>query len=248
MRLKVGSNVADKKEIKAFGKWILDIGEGKLGGRNDGETMIEIPQDILLGDEGDAIASISSCIYPDLDEHLDDPGYFQDRAVLVPTNEEADSINNHLLSLIDGEEKVYYSSDSICPTDECDAFERSLYTSDILNAVKLSGVPNHILTLKVGVPVMLLRNIDQANGLCNGTRLQIRKLGEHVMEAKVITGSRSGDIVHIPRMKLIPSDRKIPFRLQRRKFPIVVCFRNDYKQEPGSIPFPSGFIFKEIGF
>ncbi|KAM0046532.1 putative DNA helicase Pif1 [Helianthus debilis subsp. tardiflorus] len=41
---------------------------------------------------------------------------------------------------------------------------------------KISGLPNHRLVLKVGVPVMLLRNIDQQNGLCNGTRLQIKKI------------------------------------------------------------------------
>nr|XP_043630002.1 ATP-dependent DNA helicase PIF1-like [Erigeron canadensis] len=248
MRLKVGSNIVDKKEIEVFGKWILDIGEGKLSGHNDGEALIEIPRDILLDDKGDAIASISSCIYPSLSEHLDDPEYFQDRAILVPTNEEVDSINYHLLSLIDGEEKIYYSPDSICPTDDCDAFEKSLYTSDILNAVKLSGVPNHILTLKVGVPVMLLRNIDQANGLCNGTRMQIRKLGEHVIEAKVITGSHSGDIVHIPRMKLVPSDRKIPFRLQRRQFPVVVCFAMTINKSQGQSLSQVGLFLKKSVF
>ncbi|XP_072088827.1 uncharacterized protein [Arachis hypogaea] len=45
-------------------------------------------------------------------------------------------------------------------------------TPDVLNAISCSGLPPHQLTLKVGVPVMLLRNIDQSNGLCNGTRLQ----------------------------------------------------------------------------
>jgi len=42
--------------------------------------------------------------------------------------------------------------------------------------------------LKVGVPIMLLRNIDQANGLCNGTRLQVNDLGKNVISATVITG------------------------------------------------------------
>jgi len=57
-----------------------------------------------------------------------------------------------------------------------------------LNDIKCSGIPNHRIKLKVGVPIMLLRNIDQANGLCNGTRLQVNDLGKNVISATVITG------------------------------------------------------------
>ena len=70
--------------------------------------------------------------------------------------------------------------------------------------------------LKVGVLVMLMRNIDQAFGLCNGTRLMIVELAKHVVKAKVMTGSVIGDIVYIPRMLLIPSDSQMPFKFQRR--------------------------------
>jgi len=57
-----------------------------------------------------------------------------------------------------------------------------------LNDIKFFGIPNHCVKLKVGVPIMLLRNIDQANGLCNGTRLRVTHLGKNVIGAKVITG------------------------------------------------------------
>ncbi|XP_016164017.1 uncharacterized protein LOC107606469 [Arachis ipaensis] len=40
------------------------------------------------------------------------------------------------------------------------------------------GLPPHKLVVKVGAPVMLLRNIDQTNGLCNGTRMQVSKKGQ----------------------------------------------------------------------
>ena len=40
---------------------------------------------------------------------------------------------------------------------------------------------------------MLLRNIDQANGLCNETRLQVIHLGKNVIGAKVITGKNISD-------------------------------------------------------
>ena len=69
-------------------------------------------------------------------------------------------------------------------------------------------ITNHRLVLKVGVPVMLLRNIDQQKGLCNGTRLQITFLGKRVIEAEVISGGNIGTRVFIPRINMIPSDKK----------------------------------------
>jgi ATP-dependent DNA helicase PIF1 len=73
----------------------------------------------------------------------------------------------------------------------------------------------HKLRLKVGVPVMLVRNLDQQYGLCNGTRLVITKMGKYVLEGKVISRSNVDDIVFIPRLSLTPSV-KIPFKFQRR--------------------------------
>jgi ATP-dependent DNA helicase PIF1 len=45
-----------------------------------------------------------------------------------------------------------------------------------LNTITLAGMPPHRLALKVNVPVILLRNLDAASGLCNGTRLIIWRL------------------------------------------------------------------------
>ncbi|GFW32933.1 hypothetical protein TNCV_1774981 [Trichonephila clavipes] len=43
------------------------------------------------------------------------------------------------------------------------------YPVELLNYLELSGVPSHKLELKVGVPVLLMRNLD-APRLCNATR------------------------------------------------------------------------------
>jgi ATP-dependent DNA helicase PIF1 len=47
----------------------------------------------------------------------------------------------------------------------------SLYPVEFLNILQFSGIANHKLELKVGVPILLLRNLNQLIGLCNGTRL-----------------------------------------------------------------------------
>jgi ATP-dependent DNA helicase PIF1 len=47
----------------------------------------------------------------------------------------------------------------------------ALYPTEFLNSLSITGLCDHELHLKVGVPVMLLRNLDPSRGLCNGTRL-----------------------------------------------------------------------------
>ncbi|KAI9083809.1 hypothetical protein K1719_034277 [Acacia pycnantha] len=69
------------------------------------------------------------------------------------------------------------------------AFTSSIRSrGEIVLTVASSGLPLHILILKVGVPIMLLRNIDQS-GLCNGTRLRVTHLGNNVIEGLTLNGS-----------------------------------------------------------
>ncbi|KAK9053969.1 hypothetical protein SSX86_025044 [Deinandra increscens subsp. villosa] len=126
--------------------------------------------------------------------------------------------------------------------------EFCLYSPDVLNGLKLSGLPNHKLVLKVGVPVMLLRNIDQKNGLCNGTRLQVVRLGGRVIEAEVISGTNIGTRTLIPRISLTPSDKKIPFKFRRRQFPLAVCFAMTVNKSQGQSLSKVGVYLREPVF
>jgi len=146
-----------------------------------------------------------------LDE-MHDPSFFQDRAILTPKNATVEEINDYVMSLIPGEEKTYLSCDSPLSTNSAASRPDDIHTPEFLNTINASSIPNHKIKLKVGVPVMLLRNLDPTTGLCNGTRLIITKMGRYVLEAKVITGSNIGDIVYIPRLSLTPSDTRIPFK------------------------------------
>ncbi|XP_052114494.1 uncharacterized protein LOC107481416 [Arachis duranensis] len=111
----------------------------------------------------------------------------------------------------------------------------TVHTPEFLNGLKSSGLPNHEIKLKVGIPIMLLRNIDHSSGLCNGrgTRLIITQLGKRVIEAKVITSSNAGQKVFIPRMNLSPSDHRIPIKFNRRQFPIMVFYAMTINKSQG---------------
>ncbi|XP_072064185.1 uncharacterized protein [Arachis hypogaea] len=108
-----------------------------------------------------------------------------------------------------------------------------LYGIELLNSINCSTLPPHKLILKVGVSVMLLRNIDQFSGLCNGTRLHIRNLRNHVIECEVLTGNNVGHIALIPRMNMVPTNETVPVRFQRRQFPIVVSFAMTINKSQG---------------
>ncbi|KAL4569268.1 hypothetical protein LXL04_024904 [Taraxacum kok-saghyz] len=125
-------------------------------------------------------------------------------------------------------------ADNLCHSDQLHKdFDESLYSPDVLNGLKPPRLPLHKLVLKVGIPVMLLRNIDQKAGLCNGTRLLVLALGNRVVEAEIISGSNIGTRMFIPRMSLTPSDKRIPFTFQRRQFPLVVCFAMTINKSQG---------------
>ncbi|XP_020970185.1 ATP-dependent DNA helicase PIF6-like [Arachis ipaensis] len=66
--------------------------------------------------------------------------------------------------------------------------------------------------------------LDLYDGLCNGIRLQVRKLGNHVIECEVLTDNNVGHIALTPRMNMVPTNKTVPVRFQRRQFPIIVSF------------------------
>jgi len=144
--------------------------------------------------------------------------YFQDRVILALKNSIVDQINDYMLDLILGEAKIYLSHDlPLSRNMDGDAID-DVHTLEFLNTINISGLSNHKLRLKVGVPAMLLRNIDQKLGLCNGTTIFKDQIGKFVLEGKVIYGSNIGMKIFIPRLFIKPYDVRIPFKFQQTVF------------------------------
>ncbi|XP_074288732.1 uncharacterized protein LOC141613888 [Silene latifolia] len=234
MRLEVGSAETNVDEIWKFSEWILEIGDGLVGGPNDGEVDIEFPDDVLVQNVTNPTASIVGITYSSLQNRLWDPDYLQERAILAPTHEIVEDVNDYVLSLIDGQARLYLSFDEVSK-DDATIGERDLFSTEFLNSIKCHGLPNHELRLKRGAMVTLLRNIDQSHGLCNDTRLIMTNLGARVIRCTVLTGSHKGDQVHIARIiTLTPSNSsKFPVRFNRRQFPIAVCFAMTINKSQG---------------
>ncbi|PIA26945.1 hypothetical protein AQUCO_08400005v1 [Aquilegia coerulea] len=95
------------------------------------------------------------------------------------------------------------------------------------------SLPPFKLQLKKGYPIMLLRNLQPRDGLCNGTRLMVEQLGVRVIEARILTGSHVNDRVFIPRITLQPTDSEIPFKMSRRQFPVRLAFAMTINKSQG---------------
>ena len=116
---------------------------------------------------------------------------------------------------------TYLSADTVGEDDLHNA-----YPVEFLNSLTLSGMPPHSMTLKVGAPVILLRNLraGTGSGLRNGTRLIILKLGTKVLEVEIVNGVNRGRHVLILRITIAPSDKELPLTLKRCQFPVRPCF------------------------
>ncbi|PWA58625.1 hypothetical protein CTI12_AA398040 [Artemisia annua] len=93
------------------------VGDGKVGGTNDGESVVQFPKEMLIPESDNHVDVVTQQIYPNIMSNLWVPSYFQDRAILAPTHDEVDKVNKHMMSKIDGEERVYYSYDIVSDTD-----------------------------------------------------------------------------------------------------------------------------------
>ena len=88
-------------------------------------------------------------------EQLGDAEYFKTKAVLTPKNIDVDFCNKLVLDMCPGEEHQMLSADEVLDD------EHQLYSQEFLSTLTPSGLPPHDLRLKVGAPIMLLRNMNQ---------------------------------------------------------------------------------------
>ncbi|XP_019158019.1 PREDICTED: uncharacterized protein LOC109154746 [Ipomoea nil] len=248
LRLRGISSAEEVAKLNSFAKWIADLGDGNLGEEKNGVFNIRIPDNFVLRNEVDPIAEIVQSTFPSYGHGQFDHKFLESRAILAPTLDVVDKVNEYMNSMNEATSKTYLSCDSVCKSDTSSDMLSEVHTTEFLNSLRCSGVPNHSLTLKVGSPIMLLRNIDHSLGLCNGTRLIITQLGNHVIEAQILCGNNAGTRVLIPRLGLTPSDPRLPFKFQRKQFPIMLSYAMTINKSQGQTLSNVGLLLKKPVF
>ncbi|CAN1164937.1 ATP-dependent DNA helicase PIF1 [Linum perenne] len=220
-----------------FSDWVLAIGNGTLPAEtflpSIAADWITVPRKFLIQSKHNAIEQLITRVYPSFQQSYQSLEYIKARAIVTPTNAVVSEINNLLLDQIPGSSKKYFSADSLSTTNSNTATLQLEYPLEFLNSLSFNGVPEHILDLKPYVTVMLLRNINPAAGMCNGTRILLTHLGDYVLRGLIVGGNLEGTIVAIPRIVLDVTDTKWPFTLKRRQFPIRICYAMTINKSQG---------------
>jgi hypothetical protein len=211
---KLTKNMRAGADQQEFARWLLALGNGELMCENPEmpPSTIEIPPQVNV---------VNDNIIDEVFSEVSDAKAIANTVILTPTNERSLHLNNKVIKKLQGPSKTYVSADKAICDDETEA---NNYPIEFLNSLTPTGMPPHCLTLKPGAIVMLLRNINIKQGLCNGTRLTIRRLHEHIVDAEILTGAFKDQRVLIPRVKLAPSDVNLPFVLQRIQFPLRLSY------------------------
>ncbi|GJV17989.1 DNA helicase [Tanacetum coccineum] len=186
--LQPGKDETEQRLACSFASWLLDIGNGKIGepAADDiqNSSWITVPQRYCIPDDNNGLSNLINFIYDKDTLQHPTAQELQHKAIVCPRNDTADIINTEILKMVDGNSIIYRSSDEAVPLGNDRGATELLYPMEYLNTLQFSGFPPHELELKVGIPIMLLRNVNLQGGMCNGTRMIIKKLWSKLIEAE----------------------------------------------------------------
>ena len=210
-------------QSECFVRWLLDLGHGSLGSRVGDRASIEIPKQMVCVEENDLIWAIYGSMSNDSMPPA--PSFFHERVILAPSNKDVRKLNSRILALLPGEQRTYVSADSHSVEPGAEQYQKTIPV-EFLHSLNASGLPLAHLQLKVGSPIIILRNLDPKRGLCNGTRATILRMSNRVLEVRLLGGGHDGEMALIPRISLSPSIQGANFsmKLTRRQFPVQLAF------------------------
>ncbi|TMS32338.1 hypothetical protein L596_000191 [Steinernema carpocapsae] len=210
---------------------IKDIGEGNLQDEND---TVPLPSQLVASSEDEVL----NFVFP-FDED------WTNRSILTVNNKDSLRMNEEVLDRLPGSKKTYTSIDSATEERSFISIEPETYHKETP-----SGLSPHILNLKEGCEVMLLRNLNVATGLCNGTRLKVDKMFENYVRCIPVTkGERTADVVCIHRIPMTSTtDPEKVLQFTRLQFPLRLSYALTTNKSQGQTLQKVGLMLKEPVF
>ncbi|KAG7958763.1 hypothetical protein I3843_10G033700, partial [Carya illinoinensis] len=242
IKIKLTENMRSRLDPD-FCRYLIEVGNG-----NEPITvndMIKIPVEMLIqyNNDVESLNSLLEAIFEDISNYSNNLIEMTNRAILTPKNHSVDEINAIIIEKFPGDMVRYYSFEETIDTYEQGVME------DFLNTLTPNGLPPHELLLKKNCPIMLVRNINPSEGLCNGTRLICCNFNRNVIDAKISVGHHKGKRVFIPRIPFLPDiNENNGFPFKRTQFFIKLSFAMTINKSQGQTLNSVGIYLPESVF
>ncbi|KAI7962555.1 hypothetical protein MJO28_000649 [Puccinia striiformis f. sp. tritici] len=233
MRLAAAMRRPDNSGNMRFADTLLALGEGRLQPNDRGVLPLEGINLDSFRTAPEGCAKLIDFVYGDLTSKLGESeemlsAYLSERCILAPLNADVNKINTQVLAKLKGEEHKLVSIDTADP----DGFEN--LPEESLNKISVPGLPEHIIKMKVGMPLVITRNLRIGAGICNGSRMLVTKIGFGYLCGTLISGPRLGDEVQIPRVKLHnKSSPRAGLSFYRWQFPVAPAYAMSFNKSQG---------------
>ncbi|KAL5123852.1 hypothetical protein HKD37_02G004354 [Glycine soja] len=230
--------------ILKYEQMLLDLTKGQLLGKINDDTLrnltlIEIEQILHINQR--SLKDYPTMPYP---QDINLISYLQNNLNLITTmilpmnTDEQKTIYDRIIQAVNNNEGGMFFLYGFGGTGKTFMW-RTLASSlraenQIVIIVASSGIASLLLPggrtahsrFKIPVPIFedSTCNIHQGTQLAELLNQTITKMAEHVIAAEIISGKNIGLTVYIPRMSMSPSQSPWPFKLLRRKFPIMLSY------------------------
>lgn len=233
-------NMRTVAEEKNFATFLRQVGEGKTTRYTQLlKGCVRIEHSMVIADR-----KLETLIDWTFGSNPDVSG--EKSAILTPFNRDCFKINKMIVDSMPGEAFRALSEDSVVddcstnrlmaqgtraellanPIDEVDGnTSRRLVHQDELNMIIETGMPPHVLELKKGAILNLIKNLDVKSGLVNGCRLRVESVNRDRLVAEIISDfpNLKETKVCLPRVKFL-KECGHAITMQRIQFPVRLAF------------------------
>jgi len=146
------------------------------------------------------------------------------RAILAFHNETVNNVNSVLVDRIPGQEYLFESVNYLEVPE--DAVEAEPFAVEYLQSISLAPILPSCLKLKIGVSVIILRNLSPPEGLSNCTSMRVLVIRPTCLQVAIMGGKMDGKICLLPRIKLTTTGDDLPFHSAVHSISNTALLRN----------------------